>query len=57
MRIPGFGKYSPHAGNRPGDPAPDFELPDDAGNRVKLSALLESKPVVLMFYPKANTPG
>ncbi len=38
-----------------GSPAPDFELPDDAGRAVKLSAL-RGKPVVLVFYPGDNTP-
>jgi len=38
------------------DPAPDFTLPDQDGNPVTLSAL-RGKPVVLYFYPKANTPG
>ncbi len=41
---------------KPGDKAPDFELLDDAGNKVKLSSL-KGKTVVLYFYPKADTPG
>ena len=40
----------------PGDQAPDFTLPDQHGNPVSLSAL-RGKPVVLYFYPKADTPG
>ena len=40
----------------PGDPAPDFTLPDQNGNVVKLSAL-NGQNVVLYFYPKADTPG
>ena len=39
-----------------GDLAPDFELPDQHGNPVKLSEL-RGKTVVLYFYPKADTPG
>jgi peroxiredoxin Q/BCP len=40
----------------PGDQAPDFELPDQDGNPVKLSELRD-QPVVIYFYPKADTPG
>ena len=40
----------------PGDPAPDFTLPDRDGNDVTLSGL-RGKTVVLYFYPKADTPG
>ena len=36
--------------------APDFTLPDKAGDPVTLSALRGRK-VVLYFYPKDNTPG
>jgi thioredoxin-dependent peroxiredoxin len=39
-----------------GTPAPDFTLPDQDGKSVRLSDL-SGKPVVLYFYPKANTPG
>jgi thioredoxin-dependent peroxiredoxin len=39
-----------------GDQAPDFTLPDQDGNRVKLSDL-QGQPVVVYFYPKADTPG
>jgi peroxiredoxin Q/BCP len=39
-----------------GDTAPDFELPDQDGKPVRLSSL-RGKPVVLYFYPKADTPG
>ena len=37
-------------------PAPDFTLPDQDGNPVRL-ADLKGQPVVLYFYPKADTPG
>lgn len=40
----------------PGDPAPDFSLPDGDGNLVTLSDL-QGKRVVLYFYPRDNTPG
>jgi peroxiredoxin Q/BCP len=40
----------------PGRPAPDFELPDQDGNPVRLSDLRGGL-VVLYFYPKADTPG
>ena len=33
-----------------GQRAPDFTLPDHAGNEVRLSALLARGPVVLSFY-------
>lgn len=36
--------------------APDFTLPDQDGEPVTLSALRGS-PIVLYFYPKADTPG
>jgi peroxiredoxin Q/BCP len=39
-----------------GQPAPDFELPDQDGQTVKLSAL-RGRPVVVYFYPRADTPG
>ena len=39
-----------------GDEAPDFELEDQDGEPVRLSSLRGS-PVVLYFYPKADTPG
>jgi thioredoxin-dependent peroxiredoxin len=39
-----------------GDTAPDFTIPDQDGNPVTLSSF-RGGPVVLYFYPKANTPG
>jgi peroxiredoxin Q/BCP len=39
-----------------GERAPDFTLPDQDGEPVTLSGLAGS-PVVLYFYPKADTPG
>jgi thioredoxin-dependent peroxiredoxin len=41
---------------QPGDQAPDFELPDQNGDPVKLSDL-RGQTVVLYFYPRADTPG
>ena len=41
---------------QPGDEAPDFELRDQDDQPVRLSSL-RGKPVVLYFYPKADTPG
>jgi thioredoxin-dependent peroxiredoxin len=40
----------------PGQEAPDFELPDQDGRAVKLSDF-RGQPVVVYFYPKADTPG
>lgn len=39
-----------------GDKAPEFSLPADGGETVKLSAF-KGKNVVLYFYPKDDTPG
>src|SRR6185503_19882841 len=39
-----------------GSEAPDFTLPDQDGNEVTLSDL-RGQPVVLYFYPKADTPA
>ena len=40
-----------------GDLIEDFALPDQEGEVRKLSQLLDSGPVVLLFYPAAMTPG
>ncbi|MCX0273746.1 thioredoxin-dependent thiol peroxidase [Nocardia zapadnayensis] len=40
----------------PGDPAPDFTLPDADGNEVSL-ADYRGRKVVVYFYPAASTPG
>ena len=40
-----------------GDKAPDFTLPDDTGTPRTLSTYLAKGPVVLFFYPAANTTG
>jgi peroxiredoxin Q/BCP len=39
-----------------GEQAPDFALPDQDGREVKLSDF-RGRPVVVYFYPKADTPG
>ena len=36
--------------------APEFVLPDQDGNTVRLKDL-KGQSVVLFFYPKADTPG
>ncbi|GAA4668100.1 thioredoxin-dependent thiol peroxidase [Amycolatopsis dongchuanensis] len=40
----------------PGDPAPDFTLPDSEGKKVSLSDYRGQR-VVVYFYPAAGTPG
>ena len=39
-----------------GDKAPSFTLPDQAGDKVSLAAF-RGRPVLIYFYPKADTPG
>ncbi len=39
-----------------GDPAPQFDLPRDGGQSIRL-ADFSGKPVVLYFYPQDDTPG
>jgi peroxiredoxin Q/BCP len=40
-----------------GDKAPDFTLPSQSGDRVRLRDRLGERVVVLYFYPKDNTSG
>jgi peroxiredoxin Q/BCP len=40
----------------PGDPAPEFTLPDADGNQVSLSDY-RGRRVIVYFYPAASTPG
>jgi peroxiredoxin Q/BCP len=40
-----------------GTPAPDFELPDQNGNLVRLSQYRGKSAVVVYFYPKDDTTG
>jgi peroxiredoxin Q/BCP len=42
---------------RVGDKAPGFSLKDPKGNPVTLSEFSGKKNVVLVFYPRDNTPG
>jgi thioredoxin-dependent peroxiredoxin len=39
-----------------GKKAPEFALPDEEGNAVKLSSF-KGRRLVVFFYPKANTSG
>ena len=49
----GSGKENLTVGNK----APDFTLQDSRGNNYKLSDYIGKSPVIVYFYPKANTPG
>jgi peroxiredoxin Q/BCP len=40
-----------------GQQAPDFDLEDESGKRVRLADFRGASSVVLMFYPADNTPG
>jgi len=40
-----------------GDDAPNFTLEDSEGTSFTLSDYKDKSPVVIYFYPKANTPG
>ena len=42
---------------KPGDMAPEFFLPDENGNEVSLTQLLQLGPIILYFYPGDFTPG
>ena len=44
-------------GIKVGDAAPEFDLTDAAGKRVRLSDFRGKRNVVLYFYPKDDTPG
>jgi thioredoxin-dependent peroxiredoxin len=48
-----------HAGERrlqPGDPAPEFTLPDADGKPLSLASM-RGRSVIVYFYPAAMTPG
>ena len=40
-----------------GDVAPDVELPSSTGETVSLTQFRGKQPVILYFYPRADTPG
>jgi peroxiredoxin Q/BCP len=40
-----------------GDTVEDFTLTDDSGTKRSLTELLEDGPLVLFFYPMADSPG
>ncbi|TDJ38403.1 MAG: peroxiredoxin [Gammaproteobacteria bacterium] len=42
---------------KPGDMAPDFILPNENGDDVSLTELLQPGPIILYFYPADFTPG
>ena len=42
---------------KPESSAPEFILPDENGNDVALSELLQNGPLILYFYPADFTPG
>src|SRR6516225_12418098 len=44
-------------GVKAGDKAPDFTLPSQSGDQVRLYDRLGQRVVVLYFYPRDDTPG
>ena len=54
--MPKANATSNRAGLQVGQPAPDFALPNEEGQTVRL-ADFRGKKVVLYFYPKDDTPG
>jgi thioredoxin-dependent peroxiredoxin len=40
-----------------GDPAPDFELQSNTGEKIRISSFFGKKKIILLFYVKDNTPG
>jgi len=45
------------SGIKVGDKAPDFTLPSQSGDQVRLNDVLGERVVVLYFFPKDGTPG
>lgn len=56
LELFGIGVYKPIEGARVGDRAPDFSLRNQDNREVTLRSLLGEKPLVLAFYPRANSP-
>jgi peroxiredoxin Q/BCP len=54
---PVFSKKTDSTSVQVGDEAPDFALPAQSGEQVRLSDYRGNRVVVLYFYPKDNTPG
>ncbi len=50
-------KKEPHTIPTVGRPAPDFQLPASTDENISLRDFAGKNPVVLYFYPKADTPG
>lgn len=42
---------------KPGNPAPDFTLPDAEGNEVSLGSILADGPAIVYFYPVDASPA
>jgi thioredoxin-dependent peroxiredoxin len=57
MKIPLLAMLLGSTTLKVGDRAPDFTLPDTEGRPVTLSETLGKGPVILVFFPKAFTPG
>jgi thioredoxin-dependent peroxiredoxin len=57
MKIPLLAMLLGSSTLKVGDRAPDFTLPDTEGRPVTLSEALAKGPVILVFFPKAFTPG
>ncbi len=52
-----FDLFSGKSSIEVGQKAPDFELPDAEGKRIRLADFRGKKAIVLYFYPKDDTPG
>jgi thioredoxin-dependent peroxiredoxin len=52
-----MGLFGGNDGIQVGDVAPEFDLPDASGKRIRLADFKGRQAVVLYFYPKDDTPG